>query len=98
MTDHTPGPWFLDDELPSNPYSVLARVGGEKIPISSPSDRGDARADARLIAAAPELLNYLEIINRLASPNNRTLDELCRDLSSITDLARAGIRKAQGTP
>ena len=87
MTDHTPGPWFLDDELPSNPYSVLARVGGEKIPISSPSDPGDARADARLIAAAPELLAECIALQMEAAARGCGLR-----------IADEAIAKAKGTP
>lgn len=66
-TAHTPGPWTCDE--PSNwhgldarvfvpePYGVVAQV-----PIEAWRPRSIGRANARLIAAAPELLGALKII------------------------------------
>jgi hypothetical protein len=52
------------------------------------------KANARLIAAAPEMLEALESINRMASPGHRTLDDMIRDFGFIVDRARAAIAKA----
>src|SRR5438309_2351637 len=64
-TKHTPGPWIWDE--PSNwlglharvfipePYGVVAQV-----PIEAWRPRSRGRANARLIAAAPELLAALK--------------------------------------
>jgi len=58
---------------------------------------GEAIANAHLIAAAPEMYRYLEIINKIASPNpERTFDGVIRDLDAITDFARAALKKARG--
>lgn len=60
---HTPGPWAIDSELPPNSRSVIARVSG--IPISGntsgPHSEEEDRPNARLIAAAPELLEALQM-------------------------------------
>lgn len=53
--------------------------------------------NAHLIAAAPEMYRYLELINKIASPNpERTFDGVIRDLKDITDFARAALAKARG--
>ena len=60
--NHTPGPWILSDEIcplviaPGAPYiaQVLMYTDGE-----TGSLRSTAGADARLIAAAPDLLAAL---------------------------------------
>jgi hypothetical protein len=54
----------------------------------------EADANARLIAAAPELLAALKSINRLTSPGNRTLDDFMRDMDLACDISRAAIAKA----
>ena len=59
QTSHAPGPWAVESTLPPNGRGVIARVGSEA--ISAPVDEtydyvGHARANALLIAAAPELL------------------------------------------
>ena len=59
MTQHTPGPWNND----THPWDVLAD-GKRTTPIATVHvevDGGnEARANARLIAAAPELLEALK--------------------------------------
>jgi hypothetical protein len=58
---HTPGPWFVDPECNGNISAehnhqlaiVTARYVGER------PDYAEAKANARLIAAAPELLDAL---------------------------------------
>lgn len=67
---HTPGPWAIDSELPPNSRSVIARVCG--IPISGntsgPHSEEEDRPNARLIAAAPELLAALQGFIALNDP------------------------------
>ena len=61
MTKHTPGPWRYVDGY----FNCEVRVGN-KIVLSyehNPSDEN--RANARLVAAAPELLEVLERIANL---------------------------------
>lgn len=62
-TQHTPGPWFIN-----GPYDfesdlfIRATVDGENCDIASTYDdeTGNAQANAKLIASAPELLEALK--------------------------------------
>ena len=76
MANHTPGPWMIyddgDDEDSSDIINVWIddRDGGEKYDIAAMLlDRpvGERKANARLIASAPDLLEALE--NALADIN-----------------------------
>ena len=64
---HTPGPWFFDPER--HPHHYGCNVGaetGENIATVHPGESGDAEtiSNARLIKAAPKLLEALEAIIR----------------------------------
>jgi hypothetical protein len=64
MTKHTPGPWLLDD----NETVVYVRLEGGQEPAICGTDGSDIAplpdsqciANARLIAAAPEMLEALK--------------------------------------
>jgi hypothetical protein len=60
MTNHTPGPWHLIDQ------TEIRNARGCTVCVTSeyrvPGREQEAIADARLIAAAPELLNILQTI------------------------------------
>ncbi|OZI58736.1 hypothetical protein [Bordetella genomosp. 1] len=88
-TKHTPGPWEADGEY-------VQQVGQTEVGICAVlnMDEGGSkgwypgettRANARLIAAAPDLLEALRAVVRVA---DRATDEF--------DLARAAILKATG--
>ena len=91
---HTPGPWEAVDSLtirgpfcigdPSRPGWLIAGL-----PANIPE--AERVANARLIAAAPELLEALQAIEVLFTP-------LARDSTAATwiDKARAAIAKAAG--
>lgn len=53
MNAHTPGPWAVNDD---DPTEVVTRHGRL---VAACHYRGEAKANARLIAAAPELLEAL---------------------------------------
>ena len=85
MSKHTPGPWIFDNEIglirtDTPPYGEwdVAKVN---------IVRAEAKANARLIAAAPDLL---ETVKRLR--------EMCADFGAKTacDIAEAAIFKATG--
>ena len=62
-TQHTPGPWFSHRAGFSTVY-VEARIGGgwlQEVAACGPTEAGQEQqeANARLIAAAPELLEVL---------------------------------------
>ena len=62
-TQHTPGPWAIGDVQDDvSPYPVLAAgIPVANVPYRGPCEAQDW-ADARLIAAAPDLLAALEQI------------------------------------
>ena len=85
MSKHTPGPWTFDNGMgfirtDTSPYGEWAVA---KVNIV----RAEAKANARLIAAAPDLL---ETVKRLR--------EMCADFGAKTacDIAEAAIFKATG--
>jgi hypothetical protein len=95
MSKHTPGPWFVvnigaDDEPMMSVKA--ARIAGQEprheVAIcatgDSPQEMEDA--NARLIAAAPELLEALEML----------MDEATTDQNLAAIKALAAIAKARG--
>ena len=84
MSEHTPGPW---SESPDG--STIYGVDGVPVArIAAAGRPGDARsANARLIAAAPDMLEALELFQAA-----RTSQELHAALA----LARPAIAKARG--
>jgi len=64
MAEHTPGPWRVDgreiiyDDTSGLPY-VVAKTG---LYVLTPNMDANAEANARLIAAAPDLLEALEAV------------------------------------
>jgi hypothetical protein len=93
---HTPGPWRLAVLKGDEYSSVVARINErENYTIARPGHPVKAvhEANARLIAAAPELLTAVrELLNRL--------DELDpqKHNSDLRQFARAAITKAQKEP
>lgn len=101
MSDFTPGPWFAgwaDGITGPNAADMLEWKGKFPIcvinqqtkwrePIAAVIDSEQGKADARLIAAAPDLLAALEaIINEYAGISD-----------NWSRAARAAIAKAKGT-
>jgi len=91
---HTPGPWTLSDEIcpsvtaPGAPYiaQVLMYTDGE-----TGSLRSTAGADARLIAAAPDLLAQLR---RIVAAADRM--KTATPIDGLIDEARATIAALEG--
>lgn len=91
-TQHTPGPWSIAPQIAHEGLWVeSAGDEPEEIclcsPATVPSD--ECRANARLIAAAPELLDALEGFH----PKNTKAPG---DLARAWEKARAAIAKARG--
>lgn len=63
QTKHTPGPWgCLDTSNHAHDYR-LTKPDGRPLPLTvEANDHSEQRANARLIAAAPELLAALEVV------------------------------------
>ena len=91
MSKHTPGPWIFDNEIgfirtDTPPYGEwdVAKVN---------IVRAEAKANARLIAAAPELLDALKLMRDAfldTEGSHGTLEQ------TATDAADAAIAKATG--
>ncbi len=67
--NHTPGPWMIGSKVPR---FVYGRNNGEPICTCDSMNESSAKqelANARLIAAAPDLLAALREIVRLADAN-----------------------------
>jgi hypothetical protein len=114
---HTPGPWHVSDDA-QGPMMVFADQHGKAVcsltDTFSPSngfigdDEGVGRptrtANARLIAAAPDLLAALECAEaRLQALSRMFLSTNFTDRNRdgpacqrVADLARAAIKKAKG--
>ena len=100
---HTPGPWKVEPQE----YGVVITHQGGSMAAAYPEDmlgrKHDALANARLIAAAPDLLAVLE---RIARPLDcgcvpctgqcRSQEALSIIIEEMQDDARDAIAKAKG--
>ena len=71
-TAHTPGPWFAHT-LPDGSHHIMAEHWGASVAVTMYPDNGaeGRESNARLIAAAPDMLRTLEFV---LSDLNSTLD------------------------
>ena len=101
---HTPGPWVADlsrteEDTPYaeiHPEGDSGWVNGRYLRVGGAIDEHDAR----LIAAAPDLLAALERLSFAAECRDNTMGDACRlievkaELASANQQARAAIAKA----
>ena len=79
MSRHTSGPWTASQYLDDGRWGVLTRSDGIVVSVRSTSAAGSdglTEADARLIAAAPDMFSMLKHASNLlaaASVDNRTV-------------------------
>ena len=95
---YTPGPWNYagPSDIGRDTYSIYGN--GPLAHTAGPSDYGDAaEANARLIAAAPELLEACEVANRFFEQNDDFTDGEYPIPGFILDM-RIAIKKARRTP
>lgn len=104
MSKHTPGPW-MDGDKHSHGTSVqhrsltVAWCGANGVygrAWSHTISPTEAKANARLIAAAPDLLEFAQSFAAWADtlPNIADNDELAR----LAEMAEAVIAEAEGKP
>ena len=108
MSKHTPGPWEVKRSRSGYPYRIYApnaddhrngAVGRDVTrwgAFSLPSSK-EAEANARLIAAAPDLLEALREIAKGEGPfstDRLTHAENC--IEAMQEIARVAIAKAEG--
>lgn len=91
MSKHTPGPWVATDKIVHLPD--FAESGRIAIVINDPEFPERSLANARLIAAAPDLLSALTMV--LAASHGRGQDGK-QAMEIALDAARAAIAKATG--
>jgi len=101
MSKHTPGPWKAEETRDAGKRPVIEIVGAGRsvadLLIAGPnashdSDGGTGRADAALIAAAPDLLAALEALYALVQGESPSLLED----DHHDEMIRAAIAKATG--
>ena len=95
MDKHTPGPWSVEIDHHNNaPEYIRAYADGEMYDLASVlcDETGNATANARQIAAAPDMLDVLQAI--AADIENRA--RLGLDAPAWYTRARAAIAKATG--
>ena len=90
---HTPGPWYIDCQNESAAIGYRAIVDNEGYTICNPSPMG--QADARLIAAAPDLLAALENMVSHFPHWAAQIDMKQIDRDAV-GMARAAIAKSTG--
>jgi hypothetical protein len=119
-TKHTPGPWFLPSmagpyHVPGTTasgkgdwcYYINSKKAHEFCPASAHGPSAEeAEANARLIAAAPELLEALQLIANALSPNSLPVNGMMasydhalmvrEEADRCFEIARAAIAKAAG--
>lgn len=92
---HTPGPWAIESGG-LNRYVVEESTGNVLASLNYPSHRDidNERANARLIAAAPELLQALELAKATIERLHRHAPNSAK---GTLDVVSSAIAKAQGT-
>lgn len=89
---HTPGRWLIgEDQCVDDAWSIITTSGGSI--IANVNDRHDRKANAHLIAAAPDLLEALEEF--FAIEEDEAAVSQAR-IDAAFDAARAAIAKARG--
>lgn len=106
MSNHTPGPWVFSDNTKlgwkTNPYSVSVKRKGHFTAVADIPNRKlltdeEKKANARLISAAPDLLEALkEITSDYAERFDLDDPSTNPGIKSSIKLARAAIAKATG--
>jgi hypothetical protein len=90
-TKHTPGPWTTPDAYP-NAIQVTSASGWIcSLEVNKVNATEEQKANARLIAAAPELLRVAELAATLNTQTNHIGSGM---LSELVERARAAIAKA----
>jgi hypothetical protein len=89
---HTPGPWSIDPE-----GSIAATIeGGNGEPICDVYG-ANKEADAHLIAAAPAMLESLQVMVNAISQINNSIEYVTPEVFSALEFARAVIIKTKAT-
>lgn len=90
---HTPGPWTTEPDVdwPQDDLAIVAPCGQRQIAILT-GNTEDTKADASLIAAAPDLLAALRAIVRQSNQG------VVLERDACVKQARDAIASAEGIP
>jgi len=88
MSKHTPGPWEASHDIDANCVATITS-GWVVVSIGADPNKFDAESDARLIAAAPKMLEALELADAMLCGANM-------DKSAIGRKINAALAKAKG--
>ena len=97
MADHTPGPWHVCGDMIRSTVSNAAMRSVAKVYVSQMHGKPEAAANARLIAAAPDLLAACRAIEPHIASNHPVTDNEHPYLTAVRQL-RAAIDRAEGKP
>jgi len=101
-TKHTPGPWNLEESIHAHRGHYVGKDGDlcQRFPWEpfNEESRAMALANARLIAAAPDLLAALKMSLSVFDKQRELLRDGCKDIpcprDEALDILRAAIAKA----
>jgi len=97
MSKHTPGPWVISgDEINTadGQTKIAEVIGGDGRRFQDEEDNTECLADARLIAAAPDLLEALEAAMELGAYRGDRMP--LKAVKPIFVRMEAAINKAKG--
>lgn len=92
MSEHTPGPWMVEPSAAKGAW--IQGSTGEWAALACGNTDATARANARLIAAAPDLLSLLRHWSALDS-GAWAVDRHAREKAELLADTRAAIAKAE---
>lgn len=93
-TQHTPGPWKYGQESIDPEWWIVTLPGG--LVVANVNAHANQEANARLIAAAPDLLEILQWITRCVSINGPVNTKAYIISDERMAAAHAAIAKATG--
>ena len=102
MNAHTPGPWFIDEETRPSEICTVHQTDNEQRWVYVrgalgywSADGAENMANARMIAAAPDLLEALQkLVEACTDSNDACYGTL--STSFVANLAESAIAKATG--
>ncbi len=98
MSAHTPGPWSVFETVSSGLPIVATPLGPiAHVLMHSYADAFEVNANARLIAAAPDLLEALKVLLNEVEDNRKYIPlHMGSKNTGAPDIARAAIAKVEG--
>ena len=99
MAEYTPGPWYISSVSETQVFAVgersICSAGGYATNAPGENYASENRANAHLIASAPELLEALEACKHLVIVHTGPDDNIAQ---TAIKLAEKALAKAKGQP